>query len=206
MSRPAGSRMKALDANAISVIACLTKPPFALAARVLPRVTAIFALCYNNAGVAAAVMWSSVARGVCYNNAGVGAAALWSRVALKGAVSAESTCSAEPRGSPAPKTARISTRAASITLRSRVRLPTPHLRALGCSPCRAAERAPRRARDLTNFFVWILARGKSGNTVESPNSVVTATGYSVEMTKEHTSSPPRGFHCPTGTFADESYG
>ena len=41
MSRPAGSRMKALDANAISVIACLTKPPFALAARVLPRVTAI---------------------------------------------------------------------------------------------------------------------------------------------------------------------
>ena len=82
MSRPAGSRMKALDANAISVIACLTKPPFALAARVLPRVTAIFALCYNNAGVAAAVMWSSVARGVCYNNAGVGAAVLWSRVAL----------------------------------------------------------------------------------------------------------------------------
>ena len=41
MSRPAGSRMKALDANAISVIACLTKPPFALAARVLPRVTAM---------------------------------------------------------------------------------------------------------------------------------------------------------------------
>ena len=82
MSRPAGSRMKALDTNAISVIACLTKPPFALAARVLPRVTAIFALCYNNAGVAAAVMWSSVARGVCYNNAGVGAAVLWSRVAL----------------------------------------------------------------------------------------------------------------------------
>ena len=99
MSRPAGSRMKALDANAISVIACLTKPPFALAARVLPRVTAIFALCYNNAGVAAAVMWSSVARGVCYNNAGVGAAVLWSRVAIseckKRNVSVSRACSAE---------------------------------------------------------------------------------------------------------------
>ena len=29
MSRPAGSRMNALDANAISVMACFTRPPLA---------------------------------------------------------------------------------------------------------------------------------------------------------------------------------
>ena len=41
MSRPAGSKINADDASAMSVMACLTKPPFALAARVLPRVTAM---------------------------------------------------------------------------------------------------------------------------------------------------------------------
>ena len=41
MSRPAGSKMNADEANAMSVMACFTRPPFALAARVLPRVTAI---------------------------------------------------------------------------------------------------------------------------------------------------------------------
>ena len=41
MSRPAGSKINADEASAMSVMACLTKPPFALAARVLPRVTAI---------------------------------------------------------------------------------------------------------------------------------------------------------------------
>ena len=44
MSRPAGSRMNADDASAMSVMACFTRPPFAFAARVLPRVTAIVAL------------------------------------------------------------------------------------------------------------------------------------------------------------------
>ena len=41
MSRPAGSKINADEASAMSVMACFTRPPFALAARVLPRVTAI---------------------------------------------------------------------------------------------------------------------------------------------------------------------
>ena len=44
MSRPAGSKIKADDASAMSVIACFTRPPLAFAARVLPRVTAIVQL------------------------------------------------------------------------------------------------------------------------------------------------------------------
>ncbi len=85
MSRPAGSRMKALDANAISVIACLTKPPFALAARVLPRVTAIVQrlrrdCCFAAAGESGSPRCGTLTRlaaagsGACLGNTAVGAA------------------------------------------------------------------------------------------------------------------------------------